>query len=81
MKSLNIFRGITLIFAVACFANPANSQEINLVPNGGFEDTNISKLRSYGQMEEFKDYQSHIISILESLSISTIYLQMQGSKL
>lgn len=53
MKSLNIFRGITLIFAVVCFANPANSQDINLVPNGGFEDTNISKLRSYGQMEEF----------------------------
>lgn len=29
------------------------AQDDNLVPNGGFEDTNIKKLKSYGQMEEF----------------------------
>jgi len=53
MKTSNFLRGLTAIVAVVSLTISADAQEINLVPNGGFEDTNINKLRTYGQMEEF----------------------------
>lgn len=53
MKISNILRRLTAIFAVLSLTISTDAQEINLVPNGGFEDTNINKLRTYGQMEEF----------------------------
>jgi outer membrane protein OmpA-like peptidoglycan-associated protein len=53
MKTSNIFRGLTAIVAMVGLTISADAQEVNLVPNGGFEDTNINKLRTYGQMEEF----------------------------
>ena len=53
MKTSNIFRGLTAIVAMVSLTISADAQEVNLVPNGGFEDTNINKLRTYGQMEEF----------------------------
>ena len=53
MKTSSILRGLTAVVAVVSLTIGADAQEINLVPNGGFEDTNINKLRTYGQMEEF----------------------------
>lgn len=41
----------TVLFAACTLI--ATAQDDNLVPNGGFEDTNIGKLKNYGQMEEF----------------------------
>jgi len=52
MKLKNIFRSVaTTIAAIAITMSP-QAQSFNLVPNSGFEDTNIKKLRTYGQMEE-----------------------------
>lgn len=52
MKLKNIFRSVaTTIAAIAITMSP-QAQSFNLVPNNGFEDTNIKKLRSYGQMED-----------------------------
>jgi outer membrane protein OmpA-like peptidoglycan-associated protein len=52
MKLKNIFRSVaTTIAAIAITMSP-QAQSFNLVPNSGFEDTNIKKLRAYGQMEE-----------------------------
>ena len=57
MKIKNFFRGITALAIVAtcsfAITSSVSAQSDNLVPNGGFEDTNIKKLKSYGQMEEF----------------------------
>lgn len=43
----------TFAFLFAACTFVATAQDDNLVPNGGFEDTNIGKLKNYGQMEEF----------------------------
>ena len=52
MKLKNIYRlGMTIVALIAVTLSP-QAQAQNLVPNSGFEDTNIKKLRSYGQMEE-----------------------------
>jgi len=52
MKLKNIIRSVaTTIAAIAITMSP-QAQSFNLVPNSGFEDTNIKKLRAYGQMEE-----------------------------
>ena len=52
MKLKNIFRSVaTTIAAIAITMSP-QAQSFNLVPNSGFEDTNIKKLRAYGQMED-----------------------------
>ena len=52
MKLKNIFRSVaTTIAAIAITMSP-QAQTFNLVPNSGFEDTNIKKLRAYGQMED-----------------------------
>ncbi|MDA0568480.1 MAG: OmpA family protein [Bacteroidetes bacterium] len=55
----NISRlGVTIVALIAVTLSP-QAQTFNLVPNSGFEDTNIKKLRSYGQMEEVsKDWFS-----------------------
>ena len=59
MTLKNISRlGATIVALVAVTLSP-QAQTFNLVPNSGFEDTNIKKLRSYGQMEEVsKDWFS-----------------------
>jgi len=52
MTLKNISRlGATIVALVAVTLSP-QAQTFNLVPNSGFEDTDIKKLRSYGQMEE-----------------------------
>ncbi|MAO45584.1 MAG: hypothetical protein CL823_00370 [Crocinitomicaceae bacterium] len=53
MKIQNLFRTAVVATFIATFALSIQAQDENLVPNGGFEDTNIKKLKSYGQMEEF----------------------------
>jgi len=57
MKIKNLFSCITALAVVAtcsfAITSTVSAQTDNLVPNGGFEDTNIKKLKSYGQMEEF----------------------------
>ena len=53
MKSSNTFRVLTTLVAVFTLTLSTDAQDVNLVPNGGFEDTNINKLRTYGQMVEF----------------------------
>ena len=53
MKIQMLLRGA---FAAVLFLTCSmgfQAQDYNLVPNGGFEDTNIKKLKNYGQMEEF----------------------------
>jgi outer membrane protein OmpA-like peptidoglycan-associated protein len=59
MKLKNISRSVATIVALIAFTLSPQAQTFNLVPNNGFEDTNIKKLRSYGQMEEVsKDWFS-----------------------
>ncbi len=53
MKIQNLFRTASVATFIVTFALSLQAQDDNLVPNGGFEDTNIKKLKSYGQMEEF----------------------------
>ena len=53
MKIQNLFRTASVATFIVTFALSLQAQDYNLVPNGGFEDTNIKKLKSYGQMEEF----------------------------
>lgn len=52
MKLKNISRSLATIVALVAVTLTPQAQTFNLVPNSGFEDTNIKKLRSYGQMEE-----------------------------
>jgi OmpA-OmpF porin, OOP family len=52
MKLKNISRSLATIVALASVTLTTQAQTFNLVPNSGFEDTNIKKLRSYGQMED-----------------------------
>ena len=52
MKLKNIFRSVATIIAAIAITMSPQAQSFNLVPNSGFEDTNIKKLRAYGQMEE-----------------------------
>lgn len=52
MKLKNISRSLATIVALVSVTLSPQAQTFNLVPNSGFEDTNIKKLRSYGQMEE-----------------------------
>ena len=52
MKLKNISRSLATIVALAAVTLTTQAQTFNLVPNSGFEDTNIKKLRSYGQMED-----------------------------
>ena len=59
MKLKNIYRSVATIVALVAVTLSPQAQTFNLVPNSGFEDTNIKKLRSYGQMEEVsKDWFS-----------------------
>lgn len=59
MTLKNISRSVATIVALTALTLSPQAQTFNLVPNGGFEDTNIKKLRSYGQMEEVsKDWFS-----------------------
>jgi outer membrane protein OmpA-like peptidoglycan-associated protein len=59
MKLKNIYRSVATIVALVAVTLSPQAQTQNLVPNSGFEDTNIKKLRSYGQMEEVsKDWFS-----------------------
>ena len=57
MKIKNLFSCITALAIVATcsftITSTVSAQTDNLVPNGGFEDTNVDKLKSQGQMEEF----------------------------
>ena len=53
MKIQKLFRAATHAALILTCSLGLNAQDDNLVPNGGFEDTNIKKLKSYGQMEEF----------------------------
>lgn len=52
MKLKNISRSLATIVALVAVTLTPQAQTFNLVPNSGFEDTNIKKLRSYGQMED-----------------------------
>jgi outer membrane protein OmpA-like peptidoglycan-associated protein len=52
MKLNNIIRSVATIIATTAITLSPQAQSFNLVPNNGFEDTNIKKLRSYGQMED-----------------------------
>ena len=52
MKLNNILRSVATIIATIAITLSPQAQSFNLVPNNGFEDTNIKKLRSYGQMED-----------------------------
>ena len=59
MTLKNISRSLATIVALTALTLSPQAQTFNLVPNGGFEDTNIKKLRSYGQMEDVsKDWFS-----------------------
>ena len=59
MTLKNISRSVATIVALVAVTLSPQAQTFNLVPNSGFEDTNIKKLRSYGQMEEVsKDWFS-----------------------
>jgi len=59
MTLKNISRSVATIVALVAVTLSPQAQTLNLVPNSGFEDTNIKKLRSYGQMEEVsKDWFS-----------------------
>lgn len=53
MKIKNLLRAVSAATLILTCTLGLNAQDNNLVPNGGFEDTNIKKLKSYGQMEEF----------------------------
>ena len=53
MKIKNLLRAVSAATLILTCTLGLNAQDDNLVPNGGFEDTNIKKLKSYGQMEEF----------------------------
>lgn len=53
MKIKNLLRAVSSATLILTCTLGLNAQDDNLVPNGGFEDTNIKKLKSYGQMEEF----------------------------
>ena len=53
MKIQNLLRAVSAATLILTCTLGLNAQDDNLVPNGGFEDTNIKKLKSYGQMEEF----------------------------
>jgi outer membrane protein OmpA-like peptidoglycan-associated protein len=57
MKIKNLFSCITALAIVAAcsftITSTVSAQTDNLVPNGGFEDTNIKNIKSHGQMEEF----------------------------
>ena len=52
MKIQKLFRAATAAALILTCTVGLKAQDENLVPNGGFEDTNIKKLKSYGQMEE-----------------------------
>ncbi|MAU75846.1 MAG: hypothetical protein CL831_03105 [Crocinitomicaceae bacterium] len=52
MTLKTISRSAATIVALVALTLSPYAQTFNLVPNSGFEDTNIKKLRSYGQMEE-----------------------------
>ena len=52
MTLKTISRSAATIVALLALTLSPYAQTFNLVPNSGFEDTNIKKLRSYGQMEE-----------------------------
>lgn len=52
MTLKTISRSVATIVALVALTLSPYAQTFNLVPNSGFEDTNIKKLRSYGQMEE-----------------------------
>jgi len=52
MTLKTISRSVATIVALIALTLSPFAQTFNLVPNSGFEDTNIKKLRSYGQMEE-----------------------------
>ena len=59
MTLKNISRSLATIVALTALTLSPQAQTFNLVPNSGFEDTNIKKLRSYGQMEDVsKDWFS-----------------------
>ena len=53
MKIKNLLRAVSAATLILTCTLGLNAQDDNLVPNGGFEDTNIKKLKSFGQMEEF----------------------------
>ena len=53
MKIKNLLRAVSAATLILTCTLGLNAQDDNLVPNGGFEDTNIKKLKAYGQMEEF----------------------------
>ena len=52
MKIQNLL-SVAFATLITTYSVSLMAQDDNLVPNGGFEDTNIKKLKSYGQMEEF----------------------------
>lgn len=52
MKIQKLFSAAAAALFLTCSMSLV-AQDDNLVSNGGFEDTNIKKLKSYGQMEEF----------------------------
>ncbi|MEC7653432.1 MAG: hypothetical protein VX548_00655, partial [Bacteroidota bacterium] len=52
MKIQNLLSVAFTILITICSLS-LMAQDDNLIPNGGFEDTNIKKLKSYGQLEEF----------------------------
>ena len=56
MTLKNISRSVATIVALVAVTLSPQAQTFNLVPNSGFEDTNIKKLRSYGQKEEVSKY-------------------------
>jgi outer membrane protein OmpA-like peptidoglycan-associated protein len=53
MKIQKLMRGLIAAILIATGGISLQAQTFNLVPNSGFEDTNIKKLKAYGQMEEF----------------------------
>ncbi|HHZ81704.1 MAG TPA: OmpA family protein [Flavobacteriales bacterium] len=53
MKLQNNLRVFAATLATLSLTVGVLAQNVNLVPNSGFEDTNINKLRTYGQMEEY----------------------------
>jgi outer membrane protein OmpA-like peptidoglycan-associated protein len=47
--------GVIAVFVASSFGVSLTAQEDNLVPNSSFENSNLKKLKGYGQLEEFSE--------------------------
>jgi outer membrane protein OmpA-like peptidoglycan-associated protein len=55
MKLRTLCAGMAALFVASFFGAALTAQEDNLVPNSSFENSDLEKLKSYGQLEEFSE--------------------------